>query len=137
MANNDLIWAKNRKILNFSLREKLDYHFKVKFHGESNGDSLEALKRCLDPEMGDRSLVYGQKSISSKFPHLHGNISEKFHLVISNIFKNMSFLAHSARGALQIFYYDPRTLARVPRTQALHRPAGSHELQGLQGSKGH
>ena len=40
----------------------------VKFHRQSNGDCLEALKRCLDPKMGHRSLVYGQKSINSKFP---------------------------------------------------------------------
>ena len=35
---------------------------------------------------------------------MHGNISVKFYKVISNIFKNkyISFLAHSARGALRI-----------------------------------
>ena len=41
-----------------------DYQFAAKFYGESNGDSHEALKRCLDPEMGHKSLVYGQKSIN-------------------------------------------------------------------------
>ena len=35
-------------------------------------------------------------------PNLHGNISVKFYSVISNIFKDMSVLAHSARGALRI-----------------------------------
>ena len=35
----------------FELGEKLDHHFNVKFYGESNGDSLDALKRCLDTEM--------------------------------------------------------------------------------------
>ena len=36
-------------------------------------------------------------------PNLHGNVSVKFYWVILNTFKNMSYLAHSARGALQIF----------------------------------
>ena len=67
------------KNLQFELGEKLGHRTEVKFYGKSNGDSLDALKRCLDPEMGHRSLVYGQKSINSKFPHLHGNISVKFY----------------------------------------------------------
>ena len=71
---------KYQKNLQFELGEKLDHRYAVKCHGELNGDSLEALKRCLDPEMGHRSLVHGQKSTNSKFPHLHGNISVKFHL---------------------------------------------------------
>ena len=65
------------KNLQFELREKLGHHTVVKFNGKSYGDSLEAVKRCLDPEMDHRSLVYGQKPINSKFPHLHGNISVK------------------------------------------------------------
>ena len=55
------------KNLNFDLGEKLYHSCTVKFHGKSNGDSLESVRRCLDPEMGHRSLVYGQKSINSKF----------------------------------------------------------------------
>ena len=34
-----------------------DYQFVVKFHGESNGDSLDALKRCFDPEMAHKGLI--------------------------------------------------------------------------------
>ena len=29
----------------------------VKFHGKSNGVSLDALKRCLDPEMAHKGLI--------------------------------------------------------------------------------
>ena len=57
MAHKGLIGAKNFEILKFELGEKLDHHFRVKFHGESNGDSLDALKRCLDPEMGHKGLI--------------------------------------------------------------------------------
>ena len=61
-------WSRSiKKNLKFELGEQLDHRYSVKFHGSSNGDSLEALKRCSDPEMGHRSLVYGQKSINSKF----------------------------------------------------------------------
>ena len=45
------------KNFKFELGEKLDYHFKVKFHGESNGDGPDVQKRCLDPEMGHKGLV--------------------------------------------------------------------------------
>ena len=53
--------------LQFELGENLGQHTKVKFYRESNDDYLEALKRCLHPEMGHRSLVYSQKLINSKF----------------------------------------------------------------------
>ena len=43
-------------------------------------------------------------NLSTRQPYLHGNISVKFYEVISNIFKNMSFLAHSAWEALLIVY---------------------------------
>ena len=62
-----LLEPKYQKNLKFELGEKLEHRFMVKFHRQSNGDCLEALKRCLDPKMGHRSLVYGQKSINSKF----------------------------------------------------------------------
>ena len=39
------------KKFKFELGEKLDHRYAVKFHGESNGGSLEVLKRCLDPEI--------------------------------------------------------------------------------------
>ena len=66
MAHEDIIGPKNQKF-SIELGEKLGHQFKVKFHGELNGNSLDALKRCSDPEMGHRSLVYGQKLIESKF----------------------------------------------------------------------
>ena len=61
-------WSRSiKKNLKFELGEQLDHRYALKFHGESKGDSFEALKRCLDSEMGHRiSLVYGQKSINSK-----------------------------------------------------------------------
>ena len=45
----------------------LGLHTVVKFNGKSNGDSLDALKRCSDPEMliGHKGLI-GAK-ISKKF----------------------------------------------------------------------
>ena len=39
------------------LGEKLDHQIREKFYGESNGDSLDALKRCLDPKMAYRGLI--------------------------------------------------------------------------------
>ena len=36
--------AKNMKILNFDVEQKLDHHFLVEFDGESNGNSLKSLK---------------------------------------------------------------------------------------------
>ena len=55
-----------------------------KFHGKSNGHSIEALKRCLDPEMGHKSLIWGQKSPNIKFKlrkklyqHLGANFYDK------------------------------------------------------------
>ena len=47
--------------LKFELGENLDLHFKVKFHGESNGGSLDALKRCLNPEIGLEGLIGAKK----------------------------------------------------------------------------
>ena len=35
----------------------VDHQFVVKFHGKSNGDSLDALKRCFDPEMAHKGLI--------------------------------------------------------------------------------
>lgn len=34
-------------ILNFKLQEKLDHHFHVEFHGESNGDGFEYHLHCF------------------------------------------------------------------------------------------
>ena len=34
-----------------------DHQFEVKFHGESNGDSLDAIKRFFDPEMAHEGLI--------------------------------------------------------------------------------
>ena len=34
-----------------------DYPFEAKFHGESNGDSLDALKWCFDPKMAHKGLI--------------------------------------------------------------------------------
>ena len=42
------------EILKFETEEKLDHHFYVKFHGESNGDGLEAQKPCLGPKKAHR-----------------------------------------------------------------------------------
>ena len=42
-------------------RRKVRPPFLVKFHGESNGDSLDALKRCCDPETAHKGLI-GEKS---------------------------------------------------------------------------
>ena len=44
----------------------MDHHFQVKFHGDSNGDSLGTLKRCLIPEMGHKGLI-GAKIEKLKF----------------------------------------------------------------------
>ena len=48
MGHRGLTGARNRK-LKFEPGEKLDHYYKVKFHGESNGDGPDAQKRCLDP----------------------------------------------------------------------------------------
>ena len=45
----------SQKKLKFDLGEKLDHRYTVKFNRESNGDSLKALKRGLDPEMGQKT----------------------------------------------------------------------------------
>ena len=43
------------------LGENLDHHFLVKFHVETNGDGLDALKRSLDPVMGHKGLNGAKK----------------------------------------------------------------------------
>ena len=42
------------EIFNFELEIKLDHHFYVEFHGESNGDGLEAQKPSLGPQNGHK-----------------------------------------------------------------------------------
>ena len=46
----------------FELGEKIDHHYKIKFHGESIGNSLDALKRCLDRKMAHKGLI-GAKNL--------------------------------------------------------------------------
>ena len=46
-----LIMGPKIEIFNFELEIKLDHHFYVEFHGESNGDGLEAQKPSLGPKM--------------------------------------------------------------------------------------
>ena len=53
------------KNLQLELGEKLGHHTVVKFNGKSNGDRLDVLKRCSDPEIGHKGLI-GAK-ISKKF----------------------------------------------------------------------
>ena len=57
MAYEGLISGWWSKTLKYELEEKIDHHFKVKFHGESNDGSLDALARCLDPEMAHKDLI--------------------------------------------------------------------------------
>ena len=59
MGHKDLIGGKKSRNLKSELREreKLEHHFEIKFHIKSNGDSLDALKQCLDPEMGHNGLI--------------------------------------------------------------------------------
>ena len=45
------------KNLKFELEEMWDYQFVVKFHVESDGDSLDALKRRFDPKMAHKGLI--------------------------------------------------------------------------------
>ena len=42
-----------------------DHHFKVKLRGELNGDSLDVLKRCLDPKW-IMNAQFGAKNRESK-----------------------------------------------------------------------
>ena len=51
----------------FVLGENVEHHRKGKFRGESNGDRIDALKRCLDPEMAHNDLMWGQSSKNLKF----------------------------------------------------------------------
>ena len=46
--------------LELELEEKLDHDFKLTFHGKSNYDSLNALKRCLGTEMAHKGLVWAK-----------------------------------------------------------------------------
>ena len=50
------------EIFNFELEIKLDHHFYVEFHGESNGDGLEAQKPSLGLKNGHKSRLWAQKS---------------------------------------------------------------------------
>ena len=67
------------KNLKFDPREKLDHHFKVKFHSESNSDSLNALKRCLDPEMDHEGPIWDQNRKILAKKKLNHRIRVKFH----------------------------------------------------------
>ena len=60
MGHKGLVGAKKSKDLKFELGEKLDHYSWVKFRGESNGDSLVPLKRCLDPEMANNGLIWAK-----------------------------------------------------------------------------
>ena len=55
------------KKLIFEQGETLEHRFTVQFHGESNGDSIEALTRCLNPKLGHNGQMRGQKSPNLKF----------------------------------------------------------------------
>ena len=46
---------------NFELEEKLDLHSKVKFDGDFDGNSLEALNQYFDPLIGPYWPLIGQK----------------------------------------------------------------------------
>ena len=68
--------------LQFEPGEKLGLHTLVKFYGKSNGDNLDALKRCSDLEMGHEGVI-GAK-ISKKLEHelgeeLDHRYTAKFH----------------------------------------------------------
>ena len=52
--------SQKSKNLKFELGEKLDHYSWVKFHCESNGDSFDPLKRCLDPEMANNGLIWAK-----------------------------------------------------------------------------
>ena len=56
MAYRSFIGAKSRKFKNWA-RGKGSPPIQVKFHGESNGDSLDALKRRLDRQMAHEDLI--------------------------------------------------------------------------------
>ena len=66
----------NTKDLKLELGEKLDLCFMVKFHGKLNGDSFDALKRCLNTEMnhdGPKSKISAKKKLDHRFTvKLHG-----------------------------------------------------------------
>ena len=67
MGHKGLVGAKNHKNLKFELGEKLDHYSWVKFRVESNGDSLDPLKRCLDPEMANNGLRGAKNRKNFKF----------------------------------------------------------------------
>ena len=55
----------------FELGEKLNHQIKVKLHGKSNGDSLDAVRRCLDPKIAHRGLI------GAKIKDLKSELGEK------------------------------------------------------------
>ena len=63
-------WGQKSKFQNLRW-EKLHHPFQVKCHGESIGDNLNALKRCLDPEMALRGLF------GAKIENLKSELVEK------------------------------------------------------------
>ena len=67
MGHKGLVGAKKSKDLKFELGEKLDHYSWVKFRGESNGDSLDPLKRCLDPEMANNGLMWAKNRKNLNF----------------------------------------------------------------------
>ena len=116
------MWPKIEDLL-LKLKMKLDHYSRAKFYRKSNGDSPHvARKRCVLTQL---KWFYGEKGFLSavtiqkpeinffnqftRRPNLHGNISVRFYKVISNIFKNMSFLAHSVQGALRIVIHAVRS----------------------------
>ena len=59
------IWARRKvRIEKFYVwvRRKSYHYFQAKFRGKSKGDSLDALKRCLDPEMANNDLIWAKIS---------------------------------------------------------------------------
>ena len=69
--------SQKSKNLKFELGEKLDHRFQVRFYGKSNGDSLDALKRCSDPELCHKGQMWGQKSPNLKLK-LRKKLSQHF-----------------------------------------------------------
>ena len=98
--------AQKSKNSKFELEKKLDHQ--VEFHGESNVDSLDALKRCLDSKMAHRGIIkaikiWPRRKVRSP---IYGKISREIEgdslEALKLCWKIMSSLAHSAWGALRI-----------------------------------
>ena len=53
--------------------------FRVKFHGESSGHSLNALLRFLDPEMGHKGLIRAKNQKYELGEKLDHRFRVKFH----------------------------------------------------------